>query len=135
MEIKPTQPAGYTIKQITLLESSFKRELEIPFEQSLSISNDLNISSESAVDFEDNHFTVVTELNLIGKQEQTNFYVFKVRMSGTFERIGEPELKEEVFKRLNAPAIIYPFIREHVYNLALKSGIGNVIIPPVNFKV
>ena len=55
-------------------------------------------------------------------------------MLGGFEKYGEPILTDDKFKAINAPAIIYPFIREHLHNLCQKSGIPNVLLPTVNFK-
>ena len=55
-------------------------------------------------------------------------------MIGVFEKYGEPVITDDKFKAVNAPAIIYPFVREHLYNICLRAGIGNVLLPTVNFK-
>ncbi|MEO6404545.1 MAG: protein-export chaperone SecB [Ferruginibacter sp.] len=58
-----------------------------------------------------------------------------MKMMGLFEKTGDPLLTEEAFKKVNAPAIIYPFIREHLHNICLKGGIASVLLPTVNFKL
>lgn len=55
-------------------------------------------------------------------------------MVGVFKRIGDSELIDnEQFGRINGAAIIFPFVREHIANIALKAGLGSLILPPVNF--
>ena len=55
-------------------------------------------------------------------------------MVGIFQKEGESDIKnDEDFGRINGAAIIFPFVREHIANVALKGGLGTVLIPPVNF--
>jgi preprotein translocase subunit SecB len=38
------------------------------------------------------------------------------------------------FSRLNAPALIFPYVRETIASTSLKAGIPPVIIPPINLN-
>ena len=40
----------------------------------------------------------------------------------------------EEFGRINGASIIFPFLREHIANLAMKAGLGPIMLPPVNFQ-
>jgi preprotein translocase subunit SecB len=42
-------------------------------------------------------------------------------------------LNLDQFGHVNAAAIIYPYIREHLSNLSAKAGLGLIFLPPVNF--
>ena len=57
-----------------------------------------------------------------------------IKMAGGFEKHGEPQLDDDKFKAINAPVIIYPFVREHLHNLCLKAVIP-VLLSIVNFKL
>ncbi|HLX93906.1 MAG TPA: protein-export chaperone SecB [Puia sp.] len=97
---------------------------------------------ENVIDLRNGHqqtpegvFVVEVEANLRGLQNETNFqcYEAKMKIIGVFEKSGEPALSDDVFVKVNAPAIIFPFVREHFATLALKAAIGNVLLPPLNF--
>lgn len=128
----------YKIVQILILRTSFTREYSIDFTKEIIHKtnferkvSDTTIAEESINPM----FTVDLAVNLTGEQEngQIKVYEAQVTAQGVFEKIGEPTLAEDTFKQINAPAIIYPFVREHVCNLALKAGITNLFLPPVNF--
>ncbi|QHS63975.1 hypothetical protein GWR21_09635 [Chitinophaga agri] len=55
-------------------------------------------------------------------------------MAGHFEKIQEAALPADAFKYLNGPAIIYPFLRRHVYSLICKAGLGAMMLPAVSFQ-
>ena len=125
---------GYKVESVILIESSFARLPSIDRNEH-TVTNEININHEVFETSSDNKFGVILNLDFIGKQGDNNFCTSKIKMLGIFEKIGEPPLNEESFKKVNAPAIIYPFIREHLHNICLKAGIVNVLLPTVNFKV
>lgn len=43
-----------------------------------------------------------------------------------------PNMPIEDFMKYNAPAIIFPYIREHISSITSKAGIPTVILPPMN---
>jgi preprotein translocase subunit SecB len=128
------KPGGYKVENVILLDSSFSRKISVDVKD-YSVSNELNIIPEAHETSADNKFGVTLTLDYKGMQNDTIICTSKIIMIGIFEKFGEPQLSEENFKKINAPAIIYPFIREHLHNICLKSGIANVLLPTVNFKV
>src|SRR5258706_10383471 len=124
---------GYKIENILLIESTFSRKVDIAFDGT-PFSNEIKIDKEAHDSTEENRFTVTLTLTFSARQGEEVAYSIRVKMVGLFEKQGESPLSLESFKNINAPAILYPFVREHVSSLTLKAGIGNVLLPSVNFK-
>ena len=38
----------------------------------------------------------------------------------------------EHYLKNNSPALMFPFIREHIATITQKSGVGPVLLPPIN---
>lgn len=138
MEEKKTETpesklGSYKVETIVLINSSFTREASIDLKD-YSIINEISISSQAHEKTDDNKFAVTLTLDYTGRQNDLIICTSKIKMLGVFEQVGEPPISEEIFKKINAPAIIYPFIREHLHNICLKGGISNVLLPTVNFK-
>ncbi|MEM9886248.1 MAG: protein-export chaperone SecB [Bacteroidota bacterium] len=75
--------------------------------------------------------TVTVEL---GKNSNPNAFYMKVAMVGIFRKKGETPLTDNEFKNVNAPAIIYPYIRQHIRSLSLDATIKPILLPLVNFQ-
>ena len=133
MESIEKQQNVYLIESILLTESNYRRASFIDF--SISLESNLSVNIETGGDIVDDHghFIVVVAAVLKGHVGDEFAYEVSVKMVGVFLKIGDPELSLESFKKINAPAIIYPFIREHIHNLNSKAGINNIVLPPVNF--
>lgn len=129
-----TKSGGYKVENVFLLESTFTREINFDSKDG-EITNEINIDSQIHESTAEGKFGVTLELDFQGKQGNKDICKSKIKMLGIFEKIGEPPISEDNFKKINAPAIIYPFIREHLHNICLKAGIANVLLPTVNFKV
>jgi len=127
------QVTTYSIEQVFLSKSSFYREPAIDFPK-------LQFGQETIVDHidstnnpEDSKFIVQVTVKISGTVEEREVIKIEVTTTGVFQRHGESALDEETFKKVNAPAIIYPFVREHIATVAVKSGIGSLLLPPINF--
>ena len=130
MEKKNKMESGFRINALVLIESNFSRVANVQFGE--NVKNDMNINTEVGVD---NTMISVTEtVTVIQKCDNVEQVKIKVKMVGIFESIGKSQLKDfDAFGRINGAAIIFPYIREHITNLTLKSGIPAIILPPVNF--
>ncbi len=134
--ITPEEPktGHYKVETISLIESNFSRLPSIERNEH-AVTNEIIIDHEIFETSIDNKFGVVLSLDFTGKQGDLDFCKSKIKMLGIFEKIGEPALNHDAFTKINAPAIIYPFMREHLHNICLKAGIVNVLLPTVNFKI
>jgi preprotein translocase subunit SecB len=52
---------------------------------------------------------------------------------GNFEKFGDSELPFDDFVAVNAPAILYPYLREHITSLSIKAGLPAIVLEPMNF--
>jgi len=121
----------YKLENIILLESSFKREVEISYESDEFKSN---INIETGYQIENNNLYVIVGINFYAGTISAKQIVVSVKMLGSFlilNKKGQIPVKQ--FAKINAPAIIFPFIREHVATLSLKAGIRPILLQPVNF--
>ncbi len=118
------------LKNISLIESSFKREFKIDFE---------NPEAESFIDIEVKHNKkenmLFVELTLIYTLsiKPNNLIASKIKMLGIFEMDKDAAIPEEKFASINAPAIIFPYIREHLSSLSIKASLQPILLQPVNF--
>jgi len=121
--------SGFSVESIILTESSFNRKGKIDFKDS-----EQEVSFETGVGSKENIVNVKLTTTVINKYQNEEQYIIKVTMVGVFKRIGDSTIKDnEQFGRINGAAIIFPFVREHIANIAMKAGLGSLILPPVNF--
>ncbi|MBP6532466.1 MAG: protein-export chaperone SecB [Bacteroidia bacterium] len=120
---------GFQFHSISLLESTFKRQAEIDFqklqEPHVVISTNFEQSESRLICFLELDFKVAID--------QKPLIECNCKFVGVFEIIGTPLLNIENFGTVNAPSILFPFIREHIAGLSLKAGINPILLPPVNF--
>lgn len=129
MEEKKELESGFRIQNILLIESSFSRILTVIFDNP-DIKQEANVEVNVSI----NENTVSVTVNLLYKQvfNEVEQVSAKISMIGVFEKFGDSPLNLEQFGKVNGAAMIYPYIREHFTNLAVKAGIGLIFLPPVN---
>lgn len=120
----------YKLKSITLMESNFQRNAEIEF-KSIEISNDVDIDIQHTLLNED--VLISMNVKLTGRIRRKKIFTFQIKYDGQFEVGDEEILPVEKFVDFNGPAIIYPFVREHIGTTSLKAGLQSILLPPVNF--
>lgn len=123
--------SGFRIENLILLESNFKRVANVTFNTPDILQNidvDVNVNV-------DNDMIFVTEkVHYMQKYNDVDEVDCTITMAGIFKKIGKSELQDlEQFGHVNAAAIIFPYIREHLSNLSSKAGLGLIILPPANF--
>ena len=132
MENKNQTESGFRVINLILMESNFKREAVVTFDQDQitpSLKVDVNVQfNEDSV-----YVTETIEFAQMNKQTQTIEVSAKVQMAGVFEKYGDSPLNVEEFGYVNGAAIIFPFIREQLMNLSVKAGITAIVLPPFNF--
>lgn len=126
--IKKTK-SGFSVESILLTESQFSRKANIDFANSKQ-----EVTFETGVGSKDNIVNVELTTSVINKLQDEVQYKIEVTIVGVFKRDGESKItNNDDFGRINGAAIIFPFVREHIANIALKAGLGSIILPPVNF--
>ncbi len=121
----------YKLLHIIMLESYFKREANIDF-NNVKFHNDIDLQMDSKQ--QDLLLYVSVTLHFNARSGDKILIGSKISMTGLFEIPKEkPVLSVEDFSKINAPAIIFPFIREHLANMSMKAGIQPILLPPINF--
>lgn len=120
-------------KNIILVEETFKREKFIPD----GLVPKLNFGIKNMVDESDaNNYWVeiTTSLDFIG-ENGTSYINLNVKYVGDFKLNirNQPEMKDAILSA-NLPAMMLPYIREHITCITSKCGIQPVIIPPINLS-
>ena len=123
--------ANYKLISITLTESYLKREEKVIFEQEGGTPFGINVAFQIN---ENILYSVVTvSINESDKNNSSGINI-KITMVGAFEIDDNSQFPIEQFANINAPAIIFPFIREHLASLTMKAGINPpILLPPINF--
>jgi preprotein translocase subunit SecB len=121
---------GFKILNVVLLESSFKREDNIDFSKQYVAIPNINTGFTLG---DNNTLICGVELAVDAFIDNVKIFESKIKMAANFEIIGQPELETEKFGAVNAPSIIFPFLREHFASLTAKAGVNTVLLPPVNF--
>ena len=125
--------SGYKILNLALLESHFERVSTITFDL-----EKVTRESETSIDIQkisEEQVLVTETLTFSQTFENTTEFSVRIKMIGVFEKQGETDLSIDDFARINAPAIIYPYIREHLSNLTTKAAVGTILLAPYNFII
>lgn len=87
---------------------------------SLGVPENINIS--------DNNITYPMNVSI---QDENNVLNIEVNIVGNFE-IDKDTEDLQSFIEINAPAILFPYIRAHITTITSLSGIKPVILPTLN---
>lgn len=128
--MKKPLPTSYKLLNIFLLESHFKRVNNIDAKGS-ELETTVDIITEDRVK-DNNLFVTLTLVFNLGKNGK-NEIESTIKMQGIFECADKAPLPVNEFSKVNAPAIIFPFIREHLATVSMKAGIVPILLPPINF--
>ncbi|MBK7911352.1 protein-export chaperone SecB [Candidatus Pollutiaquabacter sp.] len=120
---------GYQPTAIWLLSSQLDRDEIIDFKKELSVTPNIDYS----VVINEKEILCKLFFSVSFKIEDQEVATMSCTFGGSFNVIGQPKLSTTDFANVNAPSIIFPFIREHVASTAVKAGLGPLILPPVNF--
>ncbi len=124
------QNQPFQLLDIILLESTFKRIVVVsPLSQEFEQKNNLVIEHDISVDMLAVFLTVEHSLIMKGVEEVTTF----TKMVAVFNNPKNPNIPLDVFINVNAPAVIFPFIREHLASISAKAGLYPILLPLVNF--
>ncbi len=127
LKMEKINKSGYKILAITIPKTIF--EYEGTGQEELEINLNLSTSHQQ-------HESLVTldlqaKINLVENQE--NIGNISVTVRGIFEKFGDADLLFNDFIAVNAPAILYPYLREHLTSLSIKAGLSAIVLEPMNF--
>lgn len=124
------------IAQFRFTQYSIKKSfIEIKDSQPISDKLDVEIKQtpdSSLVNIGENKFSYTLEVDI---KDENNVLAINVIIVGFFEFDSQIDntIKENFFN-INAPAILFPYIRAHITTLTSLSGIKPVILPTINLS-
>src|SRR5665213_1181328 len=121
----------FRLSEIYLLESIFKRNANIDFKDP-AFKNNANISVDHQV-LENQTLHITVTLDFVAGKKRLKEISAKIKMMGVFKCDAEPVIPIDKFATANGPAIMFPFLREHLASITLKAGISPILLPSVNF--
>ena len=124
--------SGYKLDGLVLLESNFKRILEV-HNIDASTNQEINIDVKNAPIENGKPLLSGIVLKYIQKYQDIIEIESQIEYAGIFTKDGDTSLTDDQFLNFHAPAIIFPFIREHLASLSLKAGLAPILLSPVNF--
>ena len=122
-----TKQPGIKFDAIILVAERFWRDLNVPGDSEISFNVEMSINTDGE--------TATTQLltTLIMKSLEKEVLKLESTFVGLFSVDKENENMEmEYFLRNNSPAVMFPYIREHIAAITQKSGVGSVLLPPIN---
>jgi preprotein translocase subunit SecB len=120
---------SYKLHNIALVESNFRRESFIDFNKLQTVTQ-VGISTPTPTIF---NCLIVVSLDFkatVADEVQAQAFI---KMVGEFKIPENPVLPVDEFLKTNAPAIIFPFLREHLASLTLKAGMQPFFVETINF--
>jgi len=130
---KSINPPHVLLEHIILMSLSFDRAPIITIEDKSKVSQNTSVDV-TPIEVQSDQFAVQLTVDHSIKYDEKNIVSIKVAYSGTFKKIGENTAEElDTFLNVNAPAIIFPFVREVIASMTSKAMVGAILIQPVNF--
>jgi len=121
---KDKQP-GIKVETIILAESFFKRLpdviIPIPLKIDINVSNNINNEKKQ----------LITEMKVSLNNESDKVFGHFVYI-GVFSVTDQENMSLQQFAEHNAPACIFPYVREEIQNRSIKAGLPPIIIQPLN---
>lgn len=116
---------GISFNTIFLKELNFRRKPEIN-------GAELNLNFNSVASFSEDKKQLVYELACKVTDKSETFHIDCV-MVGIFTSIeGGENMDLLEFSKVNAPALMFPYIRELVTTTSIKAGLAPIVFPPIN---
>jgi preprotein translocase subunit SecB len=88
----------------------------------------LNLKPSGILNIEFKQFQLALDLEIIDKEEES---LLNVEIIGFFKYQGEIEDVKN-FLYINAPALLFPYLRAYVSTLTTLSGLGTYTLPTMN---
>jgi len=122
---------GIVFESILLVEEEFWRDRVIP--ENLNVILSINIESGKM----ESRCSLLLECNLKLMSEETDAVEvcrLRARFMGYFiQTPGQENMEIDDFLKYNAPALMFPYVREHISTITQKAGLKPVYLPPMNW--
>ena len=108
------------------------QESKISIKDANLISDKLNVHFEQSEYLSDDESLFKYEMN-VGIEDDNKYLNIQVVAGGLFEfDTNLTDLEKQAFFSVNAPAILFPYVRAYITTLTSLSGIKPIILPTLN---
>lgn len=119
------QISKFRFQKFNILYSS----IEIKDENTTDKKLDIELNQEGKV-YENNLYESILDVYVFN---ETKSLEIKAKLKGVFEFDNDLEEKaKKNFFNVNAPAILFPYLRAYITSLTALSGISPIILPTIN---
>ncbi len=120
---------GYKILKMAVVASNFSRDLFVDFDNpNLKTSHRLSVNQVNTLPC-----AIITELHFNALVNENSQAQAHIKILTEFVVPEYPPVPVDIFLKTNAPAIVYPFLREHLFSLIVKAGMKPFLLDTVNF--
>lgn len=120
----------FTLQKVDLLDVTFHREEDLPVGETHQNHLKINVTRRTELPI----LYVTLEADVWQEKDEKKIVDTRVKMGGQFlvaEGVDATFLDN--FAEINAPAIIFPFVREAIASLTARAGIPPILLQPLNF--
>lgn len=122
-----TKQPGITFDGIILVKENFFREVEVPENIEVVLNIDMNLNIQETIS------TTQLDTTVLMKCDGKDVLKLETRFVGLFSiKKSDENMDMEKYLKNHSPALMFPFIREHIATITQKSGVPPVLLPPVN---
>jgi len=122
---------GISFENIILKSLEFYRKPNVDMKAELNI----DLKYGKAMGPDNQHLTCELEVSIKqdGKTKEESSFTLTCCIVGMFSIVDEEKNMDlNKFAEVNAPAAMFPYLREVVTNVTMRSGIKPILLPPVN---
>ncbi len=97
------------------------------------VGNELQVDIKKSKEEENNNiYSLFFDITINDKSESLNIFL---NIEGKFEFDKDlTDSEKESFFKINAPAILFPYVRAYISTLTSLSGINPIILPTINLS-
>lgn len=126
------QAPSFNLKEISLVSAIFQQKGE-----KITDSEEINLNIKTHYNNEQPLASVflIVDVSIADADKATTKLEGSVTYKGIFEIVPAEADSDAVmsFLKINAPAILYPFVREYYADISSRANIGRLLLPPINF--
>jgi len=119
---------GISFDGILLVKENFYRTFSMPHKSKIDIEFSMELNK-----FEDSFSNGLTTNLVCFTDDGVEVLKLEFTFVGLFSvKSAEENMDIELFMKKHSPAIMFPYVREHITSVTQKSGVQPILLPPVN---
>lgn len=130
--MKQTEQQGVSFDKFTLEKARFEVNSDFAFPEG-GVPVDFTVHVSKKIDKKNGRLKANLDISVVFKDVKEPPIDIFVSVAGYFSIQNSKNIEAlEEFSEVNAPAFLFPFAREVIASLTLKSGYPPLLVPPTN---